>query len=985
VEDYALRAAELGQPALALTDHGVMCGLPQFYKACRKNNIEPILGEEFYFVHDASFRPPRGQPQMKRYHVVILAKGERGYRALSELSTAGHARYHYKPLIDPALVESLDCRDDLIVLSGCAGSVISQAVLDGDMAEAERWAMWWREMFPHFYIELQNHNTEFDRRLNRGLLKIARKYGIPWVVTNDPHYVVKEDCGHHDTLLAIQTASDIDDPTRFRFDGDGYHLRSRAEMARQFRKYDDEVWKEGARNTLKVAKMAYTRIPSWESRTWQLPTLPGIEDADEYIKRLCVRELKRRGWWDKPEYRKRTAHELRTIRETGIAHFLLITRDGLEWAKSVGIPVGPGRGSVCGCLVAYLIGIHKIDPVKYDLMFERFLNPARPKMPDIDSDFGQLRREEIFDYTEERFGRENVIKVAAFQNMKTKAAFQSLAKAHGVSFADRVRISKTLDEDDENANLPEEITANYPELAAQLKRLSGIKRSISSHPAGVIIAAPEARIREQVPEMWVASSKKWVGSYDLDAVEDMGLMKQDYLGLRTLDTIALAVKFIEETTGEVLDPDSWEPDDEPDDKKVYKLLARGHTGGVFQMEGATNTRGIVAIKPRCFEDIVSCTSLYRTGAISAGFPDIFLRNRLGSVDDIPYAHPMLKPILEGTWGVVLYQEQVMEIGRSLGGFTMIQVDDIKEAIKHKKSTLMQSMKPLFVKGCKKNGISKSTALEIWKMIEGYSGYGYNRSHAVAYSFTTYQTARLKALYQLQFMTALLATVDTSNKDGKAKRDRYLRECVGLGYKILPADVNKSGIRMTVDDLARKRIRFGLQDLAGIGLKTAQKLQDARPAGGWTSVEELRATAGKRAFEALQYSGALESLDILGDEKRMDEIHEWQFHDPMTKYRAKYADRVQLPNPELDGENVSIIGMINTAERRQSKNNKTYMTWRLDHSTTESYTIRLWSSSESCWSIPKGSVVIVTGRWDQEWGSVSVGQPSQVRVIRRASA
>jgi DNA polymerase-3 subunit alpha len=989
---YVERAVQLGMPALGIMDHGNVCGTPEFYAECRKQGIEPVLGEEFYFVPDAAWRPEKGQKGgVDRHHVGVMARGFEGWKVLAELSTATHKQYYYKPLLDRALVESLgDATQHLTVLSGCAASRLSTLLLEERDEEAVEELLWWREMFPHYYIELMHHDTDFDKRLNEALIDLAKRYDVPWVITNDPHFVVPEDDCHHDTLLAIQTASDIDDPNRFRFDGHGYHLRSRSEMRRTFAQYGEEIWKPGARNTLRIARESHTRIPSWETRTWQIPKFPDVDDAYRELRRLTIRGLDERGLRGDAASVSRAKSELKVFKEAGIADFLLITRDSIIDAVEQGIRVGPGRGSVCGTFVGYLIGLHKINSIKYNLLFERFLNPARPRMPDIDTDFSQRRRGEVFERTIDKYGIDNVVHVCTYGRMQVKKAFQSLARAHGVGFQDRIRLSKDIVEDDDgNFILPAEITEKYPELEAQLQRLAGVKVSVSAHPAGVIIADPTARIREQVPEMYIASSKRFVGQFDLDAVEHMGLMKQDFLGLRTLDTIDETLELIKRFRGEEFDPDEWSPDDEPGDDEVYKMLAKGRTHGVFQMEGPTNQRGCRDVKPKNFEDIVSITSLYRTGAISAGFPKIFNENRRNGQEAIPYVHRALKPILGDTWGVVLYQEQVMEFGRTLAGFNMVQVDDIKESIKHKKSDLLKSMKAPFIKGCMEtSGMSKGQAAECWKMIEGYSGYGYNRSHAVAYSFLTYQTARLKRFYPAEFICGLLRTVDD-----KDKRDGYLREAVELGITILPPDINESeagAVPVVLEGSdTPNAIRLGFTDYAGIGDKVAEKIVSLRPVGenesdGYESVAEVEAAVRNiGTMKILLQGSALESLGAKGDKARTEELLNWTFDDRMEPVRRKYRDQIDLPR--RDEDRCTIVGEIVSATKGKTKTNKAYMTWKVRYSITQSFDIRLWSETEKYWSLGKGSIVMVQGTWEGRWQNISVGNPRMVKVIKRVKA
>lgn len=980
IKDYVDRALVLGQPAMAITDHGNLCGAPEFYHYARKVGIEPIIGEEFYFVPDVT-QKQRKEDEKARYHVVILAKGEAGYRVLTELSSESHRNYYYKPLIDRKMLEQLgDDARHLTVFSGCAASIINVKLMEEDYDAANFEVQWWRDTFPNFYIEMMNHECDFDKPINDRLLQMARAFDLPIVITNDPHYVVPEDDCHHDALLAIQTASDIDDPNRFRFSGSGYYLKSRKEMRRAFREWGPDVWAEGARNTLKIAKDCRTRIPEWESRTWHLPTFPDTDDSKTLLKKLTSRGLKRRGLRDNEEYVARARHELKIINQVGIADFLLITMDIIQAAREKGIPVGPGRGSVCGSLVCYLIGIHKIDPIKYTLRFDRFLNPARPRMPDIDTDFGQKRRMEMFTYVEEKYGLENVVHVAVHSRMKTKAAFQSLAKAYGVSHTDRIRISKELDEDAEDSNLPLEMTENFPELSAQVKRLAGVKKGVSTHPAGVIIADPQVSIRNIVPEMWLANTKRMVGQYNLDAAEETGLMKEDFLGLRTLDTIDECVQLIEATTGEVLDPDSWLPDEEVDDADVYAMLAEGRTSGIFQMEGPVNQRGCKQVKPKEFEDIVSITSLYRTGPIAAGYPKIFNENRKSGRNRIEYAHPLLKPILEDTWGVILYQEQVMTIAEVLAGFDMVRVDDIKEAIKHKKGPLMVSLRPEFIKGCAEtNGIDEETSDAIWSDIEGYSGYSYNRSHAVAYSFSTYQTARLKALWPAQYLTALLRTVDSSNPTGKERREGYLREAAGLDLEIYKPDINKS---QTYAYPEEGGIRFGFADIKGV--KTAgTRIVEGRPEGGYQTMSQVETVVkNKGIMEKLAKAGALDCLGYESTDEGAEELLQWNFTDMMRNFRRTYRDQVVLPEESIDGH-VQLVGEIYKITKGKTKTDKNFLTWKIRWSPSDSFDIRLWSGTERHWNLPLGSVVMVAGEFEPKWLNISIGNPHQIRVVHRA--
>jgi DNA polymerase-3 subunit alpha len=986
VHDYVAGAVRLEQPALAMTDHGAVMGAPEFYQECRKAGIEPVIGEEFYLVDDVNFRPEKGGKAPERYHFTVLAKGYEGWKTLVRLSTLAHQNYYYKPVLDRNLLESIgDEANNLVVLSGCAGSRLSSHLRSEDQDQAIEELLWWREIFPNYYLELMHHDTDFDKPLNEALIELGQRYQVPHVITNDPHYVDPEDAETHDIMLAIGTGSDVNAEDRFRFDGTGYHLRSRAEMRQAFRAYSNDVWKAGARATVDIAKECHIRIPQWEQRVWQIPAMPGIDDPYRTLKKKTIKGLKAKGVWDDPKYQKQAKFELKVMKETGVSPFMLVTEDCVTHAQGEGIRVGPGRGSVCGTLVGYGLGIHKVDPIKYGLRFDRFLNPARPRMPDIDTDFSQARRKEMFTYVEERYGKDNVVHVCTYGRMKVKGAFQNLASAYGVTWADRMRLTKEIieDEDEEGFKtvmLPEEILTKYPDLHRHLMRLNGVKRQVGQHPAGVIIAGPDAKVREQVPEMYIPSSKTMVGQFDLEAAEATGLMKQDFLGLRCLDTIGEAVELVERRQGIVLDPDSWVPDEEEDDHKVYKMLALGKTAGVFQMEGGTNTRGCQEVKPANFEDIVSITSLYRTGPIMAGFPKMFNDNRRQG--EIPYAHPSLEQFLGNTWGVILYQEQVMDIAEHIAGFDSVMVDDIKEAIKHKRGPLMLSLRPVFVKGVRETvGMKKDVANELWGQIEGYSGYSYNRSHAVAYSLLTYQTARLKRFYPTEFYSALLRTVP-NDKDNEPKRARYLREAVKRGHTIKAPHINISDASASPDP-DKKIIYFGFSDLRGIGAKQAAKIIEGRPEGGYTKADEVvKAVNNTGVSGVLSECGVLEPLGVAGSLAKAEESLRWQLVDRMAPYRAKYDEYIERPEEAQDLDDCCIIGEITSAKEGTTKNATKYMTWEIRMSTTDVYTVKLWSETSKYWSLGLGSIVMIRGRWEPKWANLSCGNPRAMKVIKR---
>lgn len=987
IKDYVARAKQLGMPALAITDHGTLSGSWEFYTECLANGIEPILGSEMYFVPNA--QDVKDEKVGERFHISILARNEAGFATLVEMNNASHHQFYYKPIIDRPLIEGLSKADrkNLVVLSGCAGSIISRKAVGGVEGDVHEELMWWRRQFRNFYIELMHHDTSIDRKLNKRLLKLAGRHDLPWVVTNDPHYVLKEECEHHDALLAIQTSSNLDDEDRFRFDGSGYHLRSAREMARAFSAYGDEVWKPGAQASLDIAKTCKLRIPSWDARSWHIPKFPGCDDAQGELKRLAYRGLRERGLADNEEYVARLKHELKEFRKVGMADFLLITADAIREAKKRGIRVGPGRGSVCGTLVGYLIGIHKIDPIRYNLLFERFLNPERPKMPDIDTDFQRSRRHEMFTYTDELYGEENTMRVGAFQRFKTLAAWKSLAMAYGVPFQAANAISKQILEDEEgDAVLPPDVELAYPELHATLKAFRGLRRGLQRHPAGVIIFDPHDPIQKLIPEMRVSDKSgkniNYVSQFDLDVAAGLGLLKQDFLGLRTLDTIEECVKLVKERYGEVIEPDDWIPGEEEGDKYVWKMLREGKTAGVFQMEGGANHRGIQEIRCGEFEDIVSCTSLYRAGPMIAGAPKRYLENKKDK--KIRVAHKSMEPYLRNSWGEMIYQEQMFEILRNLADFSWARVDDAKTAMTKKDAAKMEAIHSDAIKGFQEvSGMSEAKAEEVWEMIAAQASYLFNRSHAVAYSFLTYQTARLKYLYPLEFLAALLRTVEPKNDADKGKRESYMTEALSMNFKIMPPDVNISDDRFMPN--GDDELLFGLVDIKGVGESAVQKMMKARRKirkkrdRDFRSVDEVAdAVNNKGVVKALAAAGALRSLGVEPEVALQEELLRWQFTDPVKPYRKKYRKKIKYP--KRDNSWAVLVGEITKTEKSKTKNGLDYMRWTIRCEPGIEYRITLWSEMEEYFKLGKGSIVLLQGKYSAQWSNIGISDPSDVRVL-----
>lgn len=606
-----------------------------------------------------------------------------------------------------------------------------------------------------------------------------------------------------------------------------------------------------------------------------------------------------------------------------------------------------------------------------------------PKMPDVDTDFQASRQSEMFEWASSEYGAENVIPVAAFGTMQTKRAFQSLAKAYGISdFKDRLRLSNEIQEDEEgNAILPETIRKNYPEIVETLGRITGAKASLSSHAAGIIIFDPEDPVKETVPMQWIPPRTgvpgRWVGQFNLAAVEKLMLLKQDFLALRALDTIEDCVQLIAENHGKRVEPDSWVPDEEKGDKAIYGMLSKGQCEGVFQMEGGSNRQGIQEIKPKQFKDICQATALYRKGPMEAGAVKRYLENKKDG--KIRVAHPKLRPYLEDTWGEIIYQEQFFQILYDLAGFSWSRVDDAKTAMTKKNLDKMRELREEAVEGLQSvSDIDESVAIEIWMQIESQAGYAFNKSHSYAYSLLSYQTARLKKMHPVEYTTALMRTVKANNDVNKRKREGYLGNAIKAGVSIMPPDVNISEGGFSTDG---ESILFGLADIKGVGEKSVTKLLEARDelGGEFGSIEEVaQAVNNKGITEKLGLAGALTSLGVEADIIAQEELLSWQFHDRMVDYRSKYAKKTVLPSSGRVG--CCIPAEIMSTEKRTTRDGRPYRVWTVRHAPGEDYRITLWESTADRWRLKEGSVVLISGKWDQKWANVSVNISEDVKIL-----
>ena len=953
IPDLVQKAKQDGQTALAITDHGRMSGVPEFYQSCRKADVRPIVGQEFYLCDDCSDRTRTIDPETgkkegpRRYHLVLLARDRRGYEILCELSSAANnpSHFYYKPRLDYDTLEAIPRKDrrHLIASSTCLNGPIPQLILANKNASALELAQYFRELFPYFYLELQRHDYDQKRRndrkanddqekVNDKLIRWGEKYGFPLVITNDSHYVEPTHHSVHDIWLACQTVSLWRDSTRFHFDGSGYHLKSTREM-RTLWQDQPEVWRTSQRTLQEFTGDIQLSIPELEQRSWHIPVAPRtntqISSAD-YMRQICLKRLRvleRRGGLAAPleTYQERLDYEHKIITGSKFEEEFLIVRDYIEWARSRGIRVGPGRGSMAGVLVAYLMGIVDVDPVRFDLMFERALNPARPSLPDFDVDFPNSRRMEVVKYLLERYNQApyQAQQVGTFSRGGPRSTVQRLLNALGFQRNEQFAASKSLPDAAVIVNLKASgdlkellqdehlhpvlkgAMATYPSFYDWATTVQDLVTGEGKHAAGIVIADKEFDLHKLVPTMMVGRGQgrgqaAVVTQYDMEGLKRLGVVKFDILSLTTLDVIQDCI--------ELIGHDPFEDMYEYEDEKVWTILNRGACAGIFQVEGGASRQVVRDLQLGTFEDLIAVMALGRGGANQ--FVGAYREGRDGNTADLRRKLPdrRLRKILPQ--GVVLYQEQVMEIGLQIGGFDHHLVDELKEAIKYKKGDIWDELKPLFFNGGElydklsgkskgtatgalNNGCSQEVADKIWDMIWNYRGYGFNRAHATAYAMIAYQTAWLKTHYPAIFFCTLLTY---ANKDDYPV---YIDEAkMFFGLRFLPPDVNRSGSGFVVE--GKRGIRYGLTAIKGVGGVACQELVECRP---FSSEEHLRRTVTKRkcnvrVIELLRRVGAFESIGTQGDEDRgqteLELLGTYVTSHPIDLYRTALDKKVRRP-------------------------------------------------------------------------------------------
>lgn len=855
LKDLVQKAVDYEMPSIALTDHGVMYGAVDFYKLAKKAGINPVLGCEVYMAPRTRF-DKEAHIDNTLSHLVLLAESNLGYKNLvSIVSQAFIDGFYYKPRADKELL--MQHNEGIIALSACLAGEIPRLLLNGDYEQAMETACEYRDIFgkDNYFLEMMEHHLPDQRVVNEALHKLSQDTGIPLVATNDAHYLCREDAHIHDVLLCIQTGKTLQDENRMRFNGQEYYIKSPKEMASLF---PDDL--DALRRTKEIADRCQV---DFDFNQMHLPEyqVPDGYTLDSYLHKLCREGLYRRyPQGASPEADERLAHELQIIQQMGFSGYFLIVNDFVSWARDQGIPVGPGRGSAAGSLVAYCLEITNIDPLHYGLLFERFLNPERVSMPDIDIDFCYERREEVIDYVVSKYGADHVAQIITFGTMLAKGAIRDVGRVLDLPLSEVDRIAKLVPEELgvtlEEALQTQELKQLYnsdPEVKQLLDLAQGIEgmpRHASKHAAGIVISSEP--LQNLVPLQ--KNGDAVMTQFPKETVEEIGLLKMDFLGLRTLTVIEDCLQNIESQYHERLDPNQFPLDD----VKTYKLLASGETSGIFQLESTGMRHILKNMHPERLEDLIALNALYRPGPIGSGMIEDYISRRVGETK-VQYLHPVLEPILQETYGVILYQEQVMQISSELAGFSMAEADSLRKAMGKKKPEVLLAMKEKFLQGAQERGVNKRIAAEIFELMEHFAGYGFNKSHSAAYALIAYHTAYLKANYPVALMAAML----TSIRNNSDKVAYYIQECKRLKIEIYPPDVNESLENFTV--VGGKHIRFGLAAVKNVGEGAVQSMITARENGGdFVSLDDFCRRVdlhqvNKRVIESLILCGAFDSL------------------------------------------------------------------------------------------------------------------------------
>ena len=862
IKEYVARVKELGMDSAAITDHGVMYGVIDFYRAAREAGINPILGCEVYVAPGSRFDREVGSGDDRYYHLVLLAENNQGYNNLMKIVSRGFVEgFYYKPRVDLELLEKY--HEGIIALSACLAGEVARYLVRGMYEDAKIAALRYQDIFGkgNFFLELQDHGIPEQQNVNQQLLRMHRETGIDLVATNDVHYTMAEDAEPHDVLLCLQTGKKLTDENRMRYEGGQYYVKSPEEMAELF-----PYALEALENTHKIAERCHVEIEFGVTKLPRYDVPEGLTSW-EYLNKLCHEGLEQRYHPVTEELKKRLDYELTTIKNMGYVDYFLIVWDFIKYARDNDIMVGPGRGSAAGSLVAYTLGITQLDPIRYDLLFERFLNPERVSMPDIDVDFCFERRQEVIDYVRRKYGDDCVVQIVTFGTLAARGVIRDVGRVLDMPYAQVDSIAKMIPQElnitiDKALGMNPELRKAYEEqedihrLIDLAKRLEGLPRHTSMHAAGVVISQKD--VSEYVP-LSRAQDGSIVTQFTMTTLEELGLLKMDFLGLRTLTVIQNAVKMVKKGNGVLLDMQKIDYND----KKVLDSLGTGRTDGVFQLESSGMKNFMKELKPQSLEDVIAGISLYRPGPMD--FIPQYIRGK-NRPDTIRYDCPQMEPILKPTYGCIVYQEQVMQIVRDLAGYTLGRSDLVRRAMSKKKASVMAKERQNFVygnveegvPGCIANGISEEIANKIYDEMTDFAKYAFNKSHAAAYAVVSYQTAYLKYYYPVEFMAALMTSVvEMPNKVAE-----YISVCRQMGIQILPPDINRGMYGFSVDNGA---IRYALSAIKSIGRPVIEGIvREREEHGEYTSlknfVERNIVQLNKRVVENLIKAGAMDCLE-----------------------------------------------------------------------------------------------------------------------------
>ncbi len=923
------KAAADGQKGVALTDHGNMFGAFKFVSEANKNGVKPIIGCEFYLVkdrHHKTFSRAKGERD-RRFHQLLLAKNRTGYENLCKLCSIGFIEGLYSkfPRIDKEIL--LQHTEGLIATSCCIGAEIPQAIMHGKLEEAEELLKWWLDVFGEdFYIELQRHRglENIDglgisqEDINQHLIRFARKYDVKIIATNDAHYVEEEDYSSHDILLCINTGSLLEEQNRFKFPSSDFYFKTQQEMNNLFSDIPESI-----ANTVEV----FDKIePLTLARDVLLPAyqIPQeFKTQDEYLRHITYEGAKKRYGTITPEIRERLDFELDVIQKSGYPGYFLIVQDFTTEARNMGVAVGPGRGSAAGSVVAYCTGITNVDPIKYDLLFERFLNPERVSMPDIDIDFDDHGRQKVIDYVIDKYGRNQVAQIITYGTMAAKSSLRDVGRVMDIPLPEVDAVAKAFPQDlsatlkkvladggvqaklqGKMNNDDREAARKFREMSEQsdhigqmirtAKKLEGSIRNTGIHACGVVITPDE--ITKYVPVKKDKGSEMLVSQFDNSVAEDAGLLKMDFLGLKTLTIIKDAVRMIEENHGLKIDPETVPLDDGP----TYELFQKGYTTGVFQYESPGMQKHMKALKPTAFEDLIAMNALYRPGPLE--YIPSFIARKHGK-EEISYDLDACEEYLQETYGITVYQEQVMLLSQKLAGFSKGEADMLRKAMGKKKKALLDKMYPKFVEGGKERGHDEKTLDKIWTDWEAFASYAFNKSHSTCYAFVAFQTAYLKANYPAEFMSAVL----THNKNDIKTLTKYLRECKKMGIEVLGPDVNESQSDFSPNK--EGKIRFGLSALKGVGEGPVEAIINERANGNFVNIFDMARrldlrTVNKRCFESLAVGGGLDSFEG---------VHRAQYFVPSEKYGSLLEHVLKYGNAHQGQQSTMATSLFGASE------------------------------------------------------------------------